>query len=147
MASKNVTESRYAIGALLRKPYDHLVREVYGSIARDGHPELNPSHGRILRHISPSGSKTVDLARLAGMTKQSMAQLILDLEAHGYVCLQPHPTDGRAKLVKLTDKGVAVKEEIISRSKAIEEEWSKRLGKERWEATRQTLSDLFDILD
>ena len=45
------------------------------------------------------------LAARAQMTKQSMAQLVAHLEAHGYVERVPDPADGRAKLVRATARG------------------------------------------
>ena len=39
------------------------------------------------------------------MTKQSMAQLVAHLERHGYVERIPDPADGRAKLVRATERG------------------------------------------
>ena len=147
MSGKERTGAEYPIGALLRKPYDALIREVYGSIAHDGHPTLNPSNGRILRHVSSSGIRTIDLARLVGMTKQSMAQLITGLEANGYVSLAPHPSDGRAKLVTLTAKGQQVQTAIITRTADIERQWAQQLGEARWQDAKETLRTLFDLLD
>ena len=45
------------------------------------------------------------LAERAQMTKQSMGELVRHLEAHGYVERMPDPADGRAKLVRATDRG------------------------------------------
>ena len=46
-----------------------------------------------------------DLAARAAMTKQAMRELVVHLEERGYVEVVPHPDDGRAKLVTLTDRG------------------------------------------
>jgi len=50
------------------------------------------------------------------MTKQSMAELVLHLEAHGYVDRVPDPKDRRAKLVQANDRGrdiIAIVREFI----------------------------------
>lgn len=39
------------------------------------------------------------------MTKQSVAELVRHLEAHGYVERVPNLKDRRAKLVQATDRG------------------------------------------
>jgi DNA-binding MarR family transcriptional regulator len=39
------------------------------------------------------------------MTKQSMAELVAHLEAHGYAERVPGPEDGRARLVRATARG------------------------------------------
>lgn len=46
-----------------------------------------------------------DLAGRAAMTKQAMRELVVHLEERGYVAVEPHPEDGRAKLVTLTARG------------------------------------------
>ncbi|MBS1700849.1 MAG: winged helix-turn-helix transcriptional regulator [Armatimonadetes bacterium] len=146
-SKKNVTETHYTLGALLRRPYDALAAEVYQGIEDSGHPAIRPAHGRVFRHILPSGSRAVDLARAAGMTKQSMAALVEDLDKAGYVALVPDPSDGRAKLVQLTAEGEKVQAEIIRRSAEVESRWASELGEEQWQSMREALRLLFDHLE
>jgi Transcriptional regulators len=44
----------------------------------------------------------------AGITKQAISQLVRELEARGYVEQVPDSTDTRAKIVRLTNRGVAL---------------------------------------
>jgi DNA-binding MarR family transcriptional regulator len=82
------------------------------------------------------------LAERAQMTKQSMAELVRHLEAHGYVERVPDPHDRRAKLVQVTDRGSAVF--AIVREFVIEmEEWlNADLGRSRMSRLRDDLEAL-----
>lgn len=46
-----------------------------------------------------------ELATRLGVTKGAVTQLIVRLEAKGLVTRTPHPTDSRAIVISLTDKG------------------------------------------
>lgn len=64
-------------------------------------------HHNVMAHITRDGIRLTELAERAGMTKQAMSELVLDLEVLGYLRREPDPTDGRAKLIRFTKKGLA----------------------------------------
>ena len=75
-------------------------------MAERGYPELRPGARRAVPVDRPSsGSRLVDLAEEARVTKQAMMAIVDDLESRGYVRRIADPTDTRAKLVRLTTRG------------------------------------------
>jgi DNA-binding MarR family transcriptional regulator len=76
------------------------------------------------------------------MTKQSMAQLVEHLEAHGYVERVPDPGDRRARLVRTTPLGRAVFAVVRELLEEIDAELAGRLGPERVAALRTLLTEL-----
>jgi DNA-binding MarR family transcriptional regulator len=130
------------IGELLRDPYMIIGDRLYGRIAEAGYPDIRPAHGSVFQYMGDEGSRVTELAERALVTKQTMGYLVDNLEERGYVERKPDPQDGRAKIVRLTDKGrelVRVVREIIA---GIEAEWAKGLGEERMELLRGLLEDL-----
>lgn len=93
------------LAQLFHRAYDRLRERVYGEVREQGFADLRPAHSSLLRNIDPAGSRVVDLADRAGMTKQSMAYLTGSLAKLGYVVVGPDPDDGRAKRVILTERG------------------------------------------
>ena len=93
--------------------------------------------------IDPEGSRLTFLAERSGLTKQAVGESVDDLVGLGYVERVPDPTDGRAKLVRLTDKGA--KAQMLGRSilAEVEQRWAEELGEERVEAMRETLEDIY----
>lgn len=67
-------------------------------LAAAGHPQ-SLSASRLMGSLTNEGLRLSELADRLGITKQSVSQLVDDLEAEGYVARTPDPTDGRAKLV------------------------------------------------
>lgn len=93
---------------LLRMAYNLLSARIFGSVANAGYSDLRASHGNVMEQLTYSdGRRLTDLASSAGMTAQSMSELVDDLERRGYVERRPDPTDRRAKRIHLTDKGHA----------------------------------------
>ena len=82
------------------------------------------------------------LAERAQITKQSMAELVVHLERHGYVERIPDPGDRRAKLVRATPRGsevYAIAREFVAE---LEAEWAARLGKLKMRRLRELLEEL-----
>lgn len=96
---------RPTFGSLFREPYQTYLTWLYGRLKEEGFSDIRVTHSTVLRRMSTAGVRVTDLAERAGMTKQSMAYLVDDLIALGYVATAPDPTDGRAKLVVPTSKG------------------------------------------
>jgi DNA-binding MarR family transcriptional regulator len=74
-----------------------------------------------------------ELARRAGMTRQSMAELVDYLEAHGYVERVPDPSDRRAVLVRRTDRGWMVNRVARRVVEEAQAEWARVLGREEFD--------------
>jgi DNA-binding MarR family transcriptional regulator len=73
------------------------------------------------------------------MTKQSVGEVASELEQRGYLERVPDPNDGRAKIIRLTERGreaQALGREIIDE---IEQQWAERFGAERVAALRDAL--------
>ena len=68
--------------------------------------QVSAAHVHITRHLSLRGSRLVDLAHSAGMSKQAMGDLVGQCEAWGLVRREDDPRDGRARLVRFTPTGL-----------------------------------------
>ena len=68
--------------------------------------QVSAAHIHITRHLSLEGSRLIDLAQSAGMTKQAMGDLVTQCEAWGLVQRTPDPQDARARRIVFTDTGL-----------------------------------------
>ncbi len=93
------------VAILLREPFLAFIAELFRRLQEAGYGDLRISHLVVFQHIDPPGSRVTELAAKAQMTKPSMAYLVEYLEAAGYVERLPDPSDGRARLVHLTERG------------------------------------------
>ena len=116
------------IAVLLRDPFLALTAELTARLADAGHPEVRPAHGSVFGFMDDAGTRLGVLAERAQVTRQSMAELVRHLERHGYVELVPDPGDGRARLVRPTDRGRAVWGEARAFMAEVEARWAATLG-------------------
>ena len=82
---------------------------------------------------------TVELARYLGITKQSASEVVATLEAAGTLRRAPHPTDRRARVLLLTDEGLAKLQTNRVRRAAAEREWAELVGEDRLQVVREAL--------
>ncbi|AMK21405.1 MarR family transcriptional regulator [Sphingobium sp. TKS] len=118
------------LGTLLRTPFEALAARVYTALAVS-YPDVREAHGAVFRHLPLAGASVSDLARRAGMAKQSMGFLVDSLLGAGYLEAAQSATDRRAKLVRLSARGMQMQ------SRAIEIAWRSRPnGPRAWEKSK-----------
>ena len=134
------------LGLLLFIPYRAMESAVLSELQAHGH-HLTISQARVFQRIGPEGSRPGELADAAQLSKQTLGSILDQLELAGYVARVPDPSDGRARLVTITDAG----RELVSLStpvvRAIEAAWSAHLGPTRTRQLREALAELRMITD
>ena len=116
------------MGRLLQRAWRVFNTQAIAKLRGRGHGGLTLAHTALLANLDLDGTRITALAERAGMTKQSMGQLALDLEAHGYVTRAPDPTDRRATLVRFTERGGQFLRDASVIKDEIEAEWAAVLG-------------------
>ncbi|HEX9547947.1 MAG TPA: MarR family transcriptional regulator [Acidimicrobiales bacterium] len=97
-------------------------------------------HGLAARYlVGRENVTTVELARYLGITKQSTSEVVALLEQAGIVRRAPHPTDGRARVLLLTDEGVAKLTDARRRWTRLEDEWAELVGRDQLDVVRDAL--------
>lgn len=128
--------------ALLQDVQRALQDELHARLRDLGWPEIRPSHGCVFGGMTPEGARLTDLAERARLTKQSVGEIVSNLEELGYVERIPDPDDKRAKLVRLTPQGEAVQKAARETFAEIEAAWGERIGKRKVADLRATLEEL-----
>ena len=111
-------------------------------VAAAGFSDIRIAHTAVFQHVRDAGSRITELAERAQLTKPTVVYLVNDLEAMGYVERFPDPGDGRAKLVRLTERGLAARQAGRAAVVEIEAEWAAALGEERIAELRELLLEL-----
>lgn len=107
----------------------------------DGHSSpMSVVHGLATRYLAGHDDvTTVDLAHYLGITKQSTSEVVTALERAGTVRRAPHPSDGRARVLLLTDEGKAKLEQGRDRWQHLEDQWAELVGRDRLDVVRAAL--------
>jgi len=104
--------------------------------------DIRPTHGCVFRFVKGGGLRLTVLAEMAGMTKQSVGEIVDDLEARGYVKRIPDPDDKRAKIICLTERGERAQATGLALFAKVEKQWAKRYGAERIAEVRELLEEV-----
>jgi DNA-binding MarR family transcriptional regulator len=135
---------RLHIGQLLVQLTRVFQSELYARLIEAGIEGARVPHTHVTAYIKAEGSRLTELAAQARMTRPAMAELVDDLQRLGIVERQPDPTDRRAKLICLTDRGwqaMRTGHEIIAE---LEAEYAKLIGHERFEAMCEAMQALLE---
>ena len=114
--------------SLFRQTSRVMVDELIERLHRGGFPDMTAAHHPLFESIDPGGTRLTVLAARAGMTHQSMGELVSALEERGYVERRSDPSDGRVRLVVLTEKGRSAVRLAVKEIAAIEAAWLERVG-------------------
>lgn len=132
------------IGRLFLRAHRAFSEKAHAYLQQDGHEGLSIIHTSLLAHLDLEGTHISTLAERAGVTKQTMGQLVTDLEEKGYIHREPDPHDRRATRVMFTQSGWEFLRSAYRTKVAIEAEYATILGEERFTLLRQLLTELLD---
>ncbi|MGW5074143.1 MarR family winged helix-turn-helix transcriptional regulator [Rhodococcus sp. NPDC004095] len=124
---------------LLFAGFRAIVDETHRRLAEQGHPNLRPAHGFAMQAVGLDGVSASELGRRLGVSKQAAGKTVDRLEALGYVARQPDPSDARAKLVVLTERGVDSLRRSAEIFEQLRADWASVIGADR---VRQLEDDL-----
>ncbi|HEY1331576.1 MAG TPA: MarR family transcriptional regulator [Actinomycetota bacterium] len=127
------------LSRMLLESYRSVEEETVAALADRGELGLSPSQAAALLLVDRSGTRLTELAARAQITKQAMMQVVDDLETAGSVRRVPDPTDARAKVVRLTARGLRQRAEARKAISAVEARTRRRLGARRYDTLRETL--------
>jgi DNA-binding MarR family transcriptional regulator len=130
------------IGRLLQQAYRAYNHQAIAKLRERGHTGLTLAHTLLLSNLDLEGTRITTLAERAGITKQSMGQLVEDLEKRGYVERQVDATDRRASVVHFTPAGWQFLQDAYELKQEIEAEYQDMLGEAVFDQLRATLRQL-----
>jgi DNA-binding MarR family transcriptional regulator len=130
-----------ALSRMMLEAVRAMDREV-AAMLRDRGAELTPAQATAILQVDRAGTRLTELAERAQVTKQAMMQVVDDLQSRGLVRRAPDTSDARAKMVKLTARGLRQRAEARRALQAVEGRAKRLLGDRRYETLRSALGDL-----
>ena len=120
---------------------------IFRAVHEAGFDDVTIAQSRLMMGIDTDGTRLSVLAERAQIAKQTATALVDKLERAGYVERVLDPSDGRARLVRMTPRAEAALPIARAEEDRIEAEWRAHLGAERMDQLRQALTALRDITD
>jgi DNA-binding MarR family transcriptional regulator len=134
--------SQVTLPALMDLAVDAMYTDFRKLLEQTPYDDVRPTHGCVFRFVHGDGMRLTELAAKAGLTKQSVGEIVDDLTRLGYIERFPDPTDKRAKLIRLTEKGLDAQRIGFSFFAKLEEDWAESFGADRIADLRALLEDI-----
>lgn len=133
---------RRDIRALLLAPSSDLAVQVDDRLRKLGFPALRPAQTQLLTLVEDGGKRLTDLVDAMHLPKQTLGDMIDELERQKLVERYPDPEHGVIKRVRLAARGRAWAAEVRKVAEATEARWAAALGKAKLKALRGLLEEL-----
>jgi DNA-binding MarR family transcriptional regulator len=130
------------IGALLRMPWERVLRRMLERLHEHGFDDIDAPHLNVLLYPGPQGARPSELAAQRGMSKQAVNYLLGELERLGYLERRADPHDRRSKRIALTRRGELAVHTIRAAVTELERDWEQQLGPKRFAQLRGLLLEL-----
>lgn len=141
-------EEQYVnLGLLMFVGYRSMESRVLGALHEAGFQDMSAAKARVFERIGAQGTRLTDLAEQAQVTKQTAGSLVDQLEQAGYVERRPDPSDARARLICIAERGLAAVQVAAGVVAQVEEEWTQHLGERDTRHLRRILTRLREITD
>lgn len=118
------------VGRLLMEGWGYFEVALMRRIHESGFTMIRRVHFKVLRHLDLDGTRIVELASRAGITKGSMGQIVKECEQLGLVTLHADPRDARAKVVAFAEQGVVLMGVIRNAIMQVQAEMMTAMGEE-----------------
>lgn len=140
--------------ALRERPLIALVDRAYRALHSDmikeahnrGHGMLQPAHHAVFSTLSSSGDRAIDMAARAGITRQSMGEIVRDMVALGLLEMRTDPADRRAKLVTYTQAGRDIAQSGFRYIMELEKSFTDEFGEKEYALVRHALDRMVALL-
>jgi DNA-binding MarR family transcriptional regulator len=103
---------------------------VVARLASRGYVDFPFASASLLWLLDEGGTRSTLLAQRAGVTKQAMSQLVRLMERQGYLEQIADTHDTRAKVVRMTPRGEAVKTACVEVREELNRQIAEALGSE-----------------
>lgn len=127
---------------LLQAPSAELASEVHKRLQKLGFPALRPGQTQLLTLVGETGVRLTELVGAMGLPKQTLGDMIDDLEAEKLVERVADPDHGVIKRVRLAARGRQWAIEVKKVADATEQRWAATLGKAKARTLRSLLEEL-----
>ena len=122
-----------------------IIQQLSATLFNKRLPEgLHVSHFSVLNHLVRlgDGKTPLALANAFQVTKATMTHTLATLSKRGFISLEPHKTDGRSKVVFLTEEGARFQQQAIGTLAPAIEAFGDKLD---WEKMAEMLPELQKI--
>lgn len=123
----------------MRVAHQWVIAQVHAHVVQAGYSDLSRAQIGIFRYPTPEGLRPSQLADQLQITKQSVNDLLYEMEERGYLHRAPDPSDGRARVIRLTAQGRKLEQTVYDGAQTAERAIAELLGPRRFAQLHHSL--------
>ncbi len=135
------------LNRLLMRPALAMRTRIQQAIEEAGYDDFRIAHMNVFAWLPEPGARIGELARQAQLSKQTMTELVSYLEKHDYVYRTRDPGDGRAWIIRFTERGAALDQVARTALQETEREWAQALGQAAYLQLVELLESLLAVAE
>ena len=111
-----------------------------------GHPEVTKAMIAVFLFAGVVRRRPGAIAATSRLSKQATNDMLRELEHLGYVERRPDPSDGRARIMRLTPRGQALDQAVWKAGRDVEQSWKAQFDDSEWATFHEILDRLIQPL-
>ena len=131
---------------LIERAHRAMQQDMVRFSHESGYPDARPAHNAVFGRLPLEGARTSELAARAGVTRQSMGELVREMVDLGILQMTPDPEDRRAKLVSYTPAGLSQARSGRAHILDLEQRFIEEFGAADYQTARDVLERLVKVL-
>ena len=131
---------------LIERAHRAMQQDMVRFAHESGYPDARPAHNAVFGRLPLEGARTSELAARAGVTRQSMGELVREMVDLGILQMTPDPEDRRAKLVTYTPDGLSQARSGREHILDLEQRFIEEFGAADYQTARDVLERLVKVL-
>ncbi|WP_406312326.1 MarR family winged helix-turn-helix transcriptional regulator [Streptosporangium sp. NBC_01639] len=141
MTAEDSSEAYLPLPALMQRGVRWFSDELVARLDAAGVALVTPAHTTVLAHLNHDTSLSIaELARRAGVTRQTMHRAVTQLIDEGLLTSTPGPGFPRSTLIRLTDAGCQRRDVALGILRDLEQVLGSQLGSTTVAELRDTLT-------
>lgn len=143
-------EEQKAIGLAIKRLDNLIVRSIQARLAKEGFDECTIMHGWIMGYLYDHRDDRIcqkDLEEKFGIAKSTVTNILKLMEKKGYIVRISDEKDGRAKILELTESGIALHRRIVEVIDRFHEEMEQGISTKEKEALYNTIQKIVNNLE
>lgn len=132
------------LGVLLNLAFASFRQSLDADLAGSGFADLGPSYGYVFRRLADGACSLSALAQHLSMTAPGALKLVNEMVERGYVERTDDASDGRVKLLRLTERGRSALRRARDFHQRYEQALARRVGADVVAAARSMLQAIVD---
>jgi DNA-binding MarR family transcriptional regulator len=145
--AKLETRRRTNLRQLLLRMARIVNRDVVEGLRARGYPTLRSTHTTLLANVDLAGTSITVAAQRAGITKQAMGRLAVELQTAGYIAIKNDPNDGRVRMLRFTPSGRRLMLHSFDVMADLERNYASKVGARSFKATLDGLTAIVATLE